>query len=196
MRDKSIIKGDPSYIHDKETYFMTIAKAIRLGSTHPMCPGACVIVRDREIIADGRSVLASCKVEVDCITYAIAAAAKRGTPLTGAIVYTTRYPFSAAVFQLYLMGVKRIIVLAHDWEPYYRDEFKRAATIASEVGVSIEPYHDDLDESYRTSELAPKQSNRKTESPKKEIYSNSPFEAESYDIEEHTAETNDPDSPF
>lgn len=196
MRDKPIIKGDPSYIHDKETYFMNIAKAIRSGSTHPMCPGACIIVRDREIIADGRSVLASCKIEVDCITYAIATAAKRGTPLTGSIVYTTRYPFSAAVFQLHLMGINKIIVLAHDWEPYYKDEFRRAASIAGELGVSIEPYHDDKDESYRTSELAPKQRNRKTTAKKKEIFTSIPLETESFNTKEYTAESYDSDTSF
>ena len=189
----NIIKGDPTYIHDKETYFMNIAKAIRSGSTHPMCPGACIITRDREIIGEGRSVLASCKIEIDCITYAIANAAKRGTPLTGAAVYTTRYPFSAAVFQLHIMGVNKIIVLAHDWEPYYKDEFRRAATLASELGISIEPYHDDKDESYRTSELAPKESDRKKEFKNKELYTSIPIEEESFDIETYTAESHETD---
>ena len=83
---------------------MDIAKQIATGSNHPIATGGCVIIRDREIIGDGRSVLADCKVEIDCVTYAIATACKRGTPVFGATIYTTRYPFSASVFQLHLMG--------------------------------------------------------------------------------------------
>ena len=56
----------------------------------------------------GRSVLASSKVEIDCITYAIATCAKRGTPTAGAVIYSTRYPFSASVFQAHLMGIRTI----------------------------------------------------------------------------------------
>ena len=150
----NIIKGDPTYIHDKETYFMNIAKAIRSGSTHPMCPGACIITRDREIIGEGRSVLASCKIEIDCITYAIATAAKRGTPLTGAAVYTTRYPFSASVFQTHIMGVRKIVVLAHEWEPYYKDEFRRAARLARELNIAVEPYFENKDPRFSVNSYA------------------------------------------
>ena len=78
--DMPIVENDPTFIANKEKHFIGIADAIAQASTHPMCPGGCIIVRDREIIGDGRSMLASCKVEIDCITHAIAAAAKRGTP--------------------------------------------------------------------------------------------------------------------
>ena len=48
-------------------------------------------VRDKEIVGDGRSILTDSGVEIDPITYAIGTAAKRGTPLVGGVIYTTRY---------------------------------------------------------------------------------------------------------
>ena len=141
-------KGDPTYIKNKEQYFMSIAKAVGTASTHPKYPGGCVIVRDREIVGDGRSILTASKVEVDALTYAIACASKNGTPLTGAVVYTTRYPFSASIFQCYLMGIQKIVILAHEWEPYYKDEFRRAARLAREVCMAIEPLFEDDDQRF------------------------------------------------
>ena len=90
---------------------MSIAKTVASASTHPKAPGGCVIVRDREIVGDGRSILTDSKVEIDALTYAIACASKNGTPLTGAVVYTTRYPYSASVFQCYLMGIQKSLSL-------------------------------------------------------------------------------------
>jgi deoxycytidylate deaminase len=127
---------------------MSIAAAIARGSTHPTVPGGCVLIRDREVIGDGRSVLAQSKVEIDCITYAIATCAKRGTPTTGTTIYSTRYPFSASVFQAYLMGIRRFVVAAHEWEPYYKDEFRRAARLARELSIAIEPLFDDVDQRF------------------------------------------------
>ena len=97
-------KGDPTYIKDKDRYFITVAQAIGAASTHPKSPGGCIIVRDREIIGDGRSILTDSKVEVDCVSYAVAAAAKAGTAAIGAVIYTTRYPFSTSVFQAHSDG--------------------------------------------------------------------------------------------
>jgi len=105
---------DPTFIPEKDKYFMGIAKQVATASNHPIAPGGCILVRDKEIVGDGRSILAECKVEIDCITYAIATACKRGTPITGAVVYSTRYPFSASIFQLHLMGIRKIIVIPHE----------------------------------------------------------------------------------
>lgn len=124
---------------------MDVAKVISNGSTHPKAAGGCVITRDREIIGDGRSLLTHSKVEIDCVSYAVAAACKRGTPTTGAVVYTTRYPFSTSVFQCHLMGIRQIYVLAHEWEAFYKDEFRRAARLARELSLSIEPVFDNED---------------------------------------------------
>jgi len=143
-------KGDPTYIKDKEKYFMSVAKTVALASTHPKSPGGCIIVRDREIIGDGRSIYTASNVEIDPITYAIAATSKRGTPTTGANVYSTRYPFSSSVFQCYVMGIRKIIVLAHDWEPYYKDEFRRAARLARELSIAIEPLFEDDDQRFNS----------------------------------------------
>tara|TARA_B100000902_G_scaffold322372_1_gene315622 strand:- start:1460 stop:2008 length:549 start_codon:yes stop_codon:yes gene_type:complete len=137
--------NDPTYIKDKDKYFMQIAKSIATASTHPTSPGGCVLVRDREIIGDGRSLLCASKVEIDCLTYAIAATSKRGTPTSGAVVYSTRYPFSASIFQCHVMGIKRICILSHEWEPYYKDEFRRAARLARELSISIEPFFEGED---------------------------------------------------
>ena len=81
-----IVKNDPTYIENKDQHFIRLAQLVGEGSNHPLAPGGCVIIRDREIIGDGRSILASCKVEVDCVSYAIATAAKHGTSLVGAVV--------------------------------------------------------------------------------------------------------------
>ena len=141
-------KGDPTYIKNKEKYFVDLAKAVGTASTHPAAPGGCIVIRDREIVGDGRSLLTDSKVEIDCVCYAIAAAAKRGTPMAGAVVYTTRYPFSASIFQCHVMGIRKIVVLAHEWEPYYKDEFRRAARLARELSIAIEPFFDDEDPRY------------------------------------------------
>ena len=138
-------KGDPTYIKNKDRYFIEIAKVIGLGSTHPSAPGGCVIVRGREIIGDGRSVYTDSKVEIDCLSYAIGACAKAGTEAIGSTIYTTRYPFSTSVFQAHLMGIKRICILPHEWEPFYKDEFRRAARLGREVSMAIEPIHLDED---------------------------------------------------
>ena len=65
--------------------------------------------------------------------------------MTGAVIYTTRYPFSASVFQAHIMGVRKIVVLAHEWEPYYKDEFRRAARLARELNIAIEPFFENED---------------------------------------------------
>ena len=137
--------SDPTFIKDKDKFFMSVATTIARASSHPTVPGGCVLVRDREIIGDGRSVLCSSKVEIDCITYAIATCAKRGTPTTGAVIYSTRYPFASSVFQAHLMGIRRFIVEAHEWEPYYKDEFRRAARLARELVIEIIPLFKDED---------------------------------------------------
>ena len=43
-------KSDPTFIKDKDKFFMSIATAIARASSHPTVPGGCVLVRDREII--------------------------------------------------------------------------------------------------------------------------------------------------
>lgn len=166
--------NDPTLIPDKDRHFINVAKAVAEASFHPIAKGGCILVRDNEIIGDGRSILAECKVEVDCVTYAIATACKRGTPAVGATLYTTRYPFSASIFQLHLMGVKRVVVLAHDWEPYYKDEFRRAARLARELFISIEPLFDDEDEHFSTNNQAPRFDDREEQFDNKDLYTHSP----------------------
>jgi deoxycytidylate deaminase len=141
-------KGDPTYIKDKDNYFISIASAISKASTHPSAPGGCVIVRGREIIGDGRSLYTDSKIEIDCISYAIAAAAKSGNSTVGATIYSTRYPFATSIFQAHLMGIRKIVFLQHMWEPFYKDEFRRAARLARELQVAIEPIYSDEDKRF------------------------------------------------
>ncbi len=184
-------KHDPTFIHDKERYFINLAKQVETGSNHPIAPGGCVIVRDREIVGDGRSILADCKVEIDCVTYAIATACKRGTPITGAVIYSTRYPFSASVFQLYLMGIRKIIVLAHEWEPYYKDEFRRSARLARELSISIEPFFEDEDERFSTNNQAPRFDEKEEQFQNKDLYTYSPAERHDFDAEQYQQQIDD-----
>jgi len=137
--------GDPGYLKNRDLYFLTIAEAVGVGSTHPLTPGGCIIVRDREIIGSGRQMLSHSKVEIDCVSAAIGASCKLGTPAIGGVVYSTRYPFPASVMQMHLMGIKRIVIQAHDWEPLYKQEFRKAARLARELGISVEPLYKDPD---------------------------------------------------
>ena len=171
-----VVKGDPTYLEEPEKFFMSIAKCLAEASTHPIAPGGCVITRGRELIGEGRSVLAACRVEVDCVTYAIATAAKYGTALGGCVLYSTRYPFSAAIFQLHLMGVRKIVVLAHEWEPYYKDEFRRASRLARELNISIEPLFEDEDQRFSTNNQAPRFDDKEAQFENKDLYTSSPVE--------------------
>ena len=178
-------KGDPTYIKNKEEYFIGLAKAIGAASTHPAAPGGCIVVRDREIVGDGRSILTDSKVEIDCVCYAIAAAAKRGTPMAGAVVYTTRYPFSASIFQCHVMGIRKIIILAHEWEPYYKDEFRRAARLARELSIAIEPYFEDEDPRLSVNSYAEREIDSK-------LYTTTdPLKPDDYDAKDSKEITND-----
>jgi len=190
MPDRNI-QRDVRVIPDKERHFVNIAKAVGAASTHPIAPGGCVLVRDNEIIGDGRSVLAECKVEIDCVTYCIATACKRGTPSAGAVLYTTRYPFSASIFQLWLMGVTKIVVLAHDWEPYYKDEFRRAARLARELFISIEPIFEDEDQRFSTNNQAPRFDDREEQFDNKDLYTYSPAIEDDSSSEIYTEYTDD-----
>ena len=182
---------DPTFIPEKDKYFMGIAKQVATASNHPIAHGGCILVRDKEIIGDGRSILAECKVEIDCLTYAIATACKRGTPITGAVVYTTRYPFSASIFQLYLMGIRKVVVLAHEWEPYYKDEFRRAARLARELAISIEPLFEDEDERFATNNQAPRFDEREEQFNNKDLYTHIPTESNAGILEQYSEFNND-----
>jgi deoxycytidylate deaminase len=135
--------GDPAFIKNKERFFMQLAEHLSLASSNPLAPGGCVIVRDREIIADGRSLLSASKVEIDCVSYAIAVCAKRGAGAVGAVIYTTRYPSSSATFQAHLMGIRKILVLAHEWETRYLNDFRASARLGRELGMTIDAFYPD-----------------------------------------------------
>lgn len=137
--------SDPTFIKNKERFFIEVAKTVAKGSTHPAAGAGCILVRDREIVGAGRSILTASKIEIDCITVAIGATSKCGTPTLGAVIYTTRYPYTTPIFQCYQMGIKKVVFLAHEWEPFYKDEYRRAARLARELSISLEPFHEDAD---------------------------------------------------
>jgi len=66
------------------------------------------------------------------------------------VIYSTRYPFAASVFQAHLMGIRKFVIAAHEWEPYYKDEFRRAARMARELAIAIEPLFEDKDQRFQT----------------------------------------------
>ena len=138
MKDPSLTLSDPAFIGDKDRYFMELAILIGSANTHPGHQGGAVVVRGRELLSEGRSLLTSCKAEVDAVGYAVAAAAKKGAPLTGAVVYTSRYPFTQSLFQCWIMGINKVIVLAHEWDTVYKQEFRRCARLSRELGLSVE----------------------------------------------------------
>ena len=44
-----------------------------------------------------------------------------------------------------MMSIRKIICRAHYWEPNDKDEFRRAARLARELNIAIEPLFDDKD---------------------------------------------------
>ena len=83
------------------------------------------------------------------------------------------------------MGVRKIVVLAHEWEPYYKDEFRRAARLARELNISIEPLFENEDERFSTNDQAPRfsaDSDKEQEFQDKDLYTSSPVEQSDSDI--------------
>ena len=77
------------------------------------------------------------------------------------------------------MGIARIVVLAHEWEPFYKDEFRRAARLAREVSIAIEPIF--LDEDPRFSK------NTYDRNIDQELFpETNPFETDEYDSTDST----------
>ena len=74
-----------------------------------------------------------------------------------------------------MMGINRLVVLAHEWEPYYKDEFRRSARLARELSVSIEPYFEDDDQRCGTG-------NTPEEFDNKDLYTTNPIEADDFTV--------------
>ena len=80
------------------------------------------------------------------------------------------------------MGIKKLVVKAHEWEPYYKDEFRRAARLARELSIAIEPYFDDDDKRFSTNNQAPRFDNREEQFDNKDLYTTTPVEADDYEV--------------
>ena len=93
---------------------------------------------------------------------------------------------STSVFQAHLMGIRRLVVLAHEWEAYYKDEFRRAARLARELTMAIEPMFEDEDPRFTK--------NVYDRNIDPELFRNSnPFETDEYDPTD-AATTHDEDT--
>jgi hypothetical protein len=92
------------------------------------------------------------------------------------------------------MGIRKIVVLAHEWEPYYKDEFRRAARLARELSIAIEPLFEDDDERFSTNSNAPTFDERERQFADKDLYTSSPAEASAFSPTELPEEYNDSDS--
>ena len=88
------------------------------------------------------------------------------------------------------MGVKKVIVLAHEWEPFYKDEFRRAARLARELAIAIEPIFNDEDERFATNSQAPRFDDKETQFENQDLYTGIPVEDNDFNIEKYT-EPND-----
>ena len=55
-----------------------------------------------------------------------------------------------------MLGIRKIVVLAHEWEPDYKDEFRRAARLARELNIAVEPYFEDDDPRFDVNSYAEK----------------------------------------
>ena len=85
-------------------------------------------------------------VEIDCISYAVAAAAKAGTPAIGGVIYTTRYPFSNICVSSTHDGVsKRLFYLPMTGNRITKKSSDVTARLARELNIAIEPMFEDED---------------------------------------------------
>ena len=89
------------------------------------------------------------------------------------------------------MGIKKVVVLAHEWEPYYKDEFRRAARLARELNISIEPLFEDEDERFATNNQAPRFDDKEEQFKNKDLYTYSPAESDDSILEQYSESTND-----
>ena len=81
------------------------------------------------------------------------------------------------------MGIRKIVILAHQWEPFYKDEFRRAARLARELCMAIEPLFETGDERFGVSKAEVKV-------PDAELYTDNPNHPDEYDPQS-TDEIND-----
>ena len=72
------------------------------------------------------------------------------------------------------MGIRKIVIQAHEWEPYYKDEFRRAARLARELSMAIEPLFDDEDPRFGVS-------TKQRHIPDAELYSDTSHKPDEYD---------------
>ena len=89
------------------------------------------------------------------------------------------------------MGIRKIVVLAHEWEPYYKDEFRRSARLARELSISIEPFFEDDDERFSTSTQAPRFDEKEEQFQNKDLYTYSPTERDDFDAEQYQQQIDD-----
>ena len=90
------------------------------------------------------------------------------------------------------MGIRKVVVLAHDWEPYYKDEFRRAARLAREMSISIEPLFIDDDDRFQTNTQAPRFDNREEQFDSRDLYTALPVEGKNFDLNKYIEHDDEP----
>ena len=90
---------------------------------------------------------------------------------------------------MYKRQIRKLVVRAHDWEPYYKDEFRRAARLARELQISIEPYFDDDDERFATNNQAPRFDEREAQFDNKDLYVRGPAESDDIDASQYPTQS-------
>ena len=89
------------------------------------------------------------------------------------------------------MGIRKVVVNAHEWEPYYKDEFRRAARLARELSISIEPLFDDEDERFATNTQSPRFDDKESQFQNKDLYTSLPAESSDSSTEMYDEYLND-----
>ena len=74
---------------------------------------------------------------MDCLSCVILFASVYWLLLEDSIVYTTRFPFCTPLYQAHLLGVTDVFIKQHEWESYYKDEFRRANRLAKDLGIKL-----------------------------------------------------------
>ena len=72
------------------------------------------------------------------------------------------------------MGIQKIVVLAREWQPYYKDEFRRAARLARELCMAVESIYEDEDPRFAVSK-------KDLNVPDPELYTENPYEQDEFD---------------
>lgn len=147
-----------------DEYFLNLIKSISTRATCDRGRSACVIVRDKRILATGYvgsppgmphcdevghllkkvvdengSITTHCMRTIHCEQNAIAQAARFGLPLEGSTIYLNMEPCSTCAKLIASVGIKRVVC-----ERKYHAGAE-ARDILNQTGVRLEVLHDEVE---------------------------------------------------